>query len=81
MNQISRIYTKAYSNTPAAISADNELSEIIRREVLGGVMEDATLTKEDCSELVFMASSYGEEYGFMSGFRYALALVFESLCN
>lgn len=81
MNRISRIYTKAYSNTPAATAVDNELDEIIRSDILDGVSQDARLTKEECSVLVYAASSHGEEHGFVSGFQYALALIFESLCN
>lgn len=81
MSQIDRIYSKAFANTPAARSADNELSTIIEKEVLSGINPDARLSKEECSELVFAASGCGERQGFISGFRYAVKLISECICN
>lgn len=61
MNRINRIYTKAYSNTPAATAVDNELDETIRSDILDGVSPDARLTKEECLVLMYAVSSHGEE--------------------
>ena len=33
------------------------------------------------TDLVFAGSSYGQMQGFESGFRYAMTLIAESLCN
>lgn len=82
MTRIENIYRKAYSGTPAATADDNTVGEAVREQVereksrAGG-----TLSEDEWSDLVCLGTSYGQEQGFKSGFRYALALIFESLSN
>ncbi len=40
-----------------------------------------TLSEDEWSDLVCLGTSYGQAQGFESGFRYDLALIFESLSN
>lgn len=46
MSRIGKIYTESYSKSSAAISADSELTEIIREEIVAGMDEPDNMTKE-----------------------------------
>ena len=78
MEQIRTIYREVFSKSPAAIGADQKLTEEIEeRKRRAG----QALTEEEWTDLVFAGSSYGQIQGFESGFRYAMTLMAESLCN
>lgn len=81
MTRISQIYKTAYSNTAAAISADRTLTERINREVIEPVHSFVELKENQYTDLIFAGSGIGQEQGFQEGFRYALALIFESLAS
>ncbi len=80
MSKLQDIYQRAYNNTPAATVDDNTVGEAVREQIereksrAGG-----TLSEDEWSDLVCLGTSYGQAQGFESGFRYALALIFESL--
>ena len=82
MSKLQDIYQRAYNNTPAATVDDNTVGEAVREQIerdksrAGG-----TLSEDEWSDLVCLGTSYGQAQGFESGFRYALALIFESLSN
>ena len=80
-SRIENIYTESYSKSSAAISADGELSEIIREEIVDRLEAPASMTKEYVADLIYAGSSYGQKAGFESGFNYAMSLIFESLVN
>lgn len=79
MTRINKVYANAYNKTPAAIVADNELSEQIRKELVDKMKKPDSLTEEAIADLIYAGSSYGQAQGFESGFKYAMALIFESL--
>lgn len=79
MTKISGIYTELYGKTPEAIATDTELSDKIKEEILDPVEDFSKLTRQECEDRVFFGSSYGQKQGFESGFKYAMALIFESL--
>ena len=82
MSKLQDIYQRAYNNTPAATVDDNTVGEAVRAQIereksrAGG-----RLSEDEWSDLVCLGTSYGQAQGFESGFRYALALIFESLSN
>ena len=82
MSKLQDIYQRAYNQTSDATVDDNTVGEAVRKEVereksrAGG-----TLSEDEWSDLVCLGTSYGQAQGFESGFRYALALIFESLSN
>ena len=82
MSKLQDIYQRAYNNTPAATVDDNTVGEAVREQIereksrAGG-----PLSEDEWSDLVCLGTSYGQAQGFESGFRYALALIFESLSN
>lgn len=79
---IRSIYQKAYSNTPAATEADSLLGEKVREQMeMRKARTGGTLSQEVWSELVHLGASYGQEQGFESGFKYAIRLIVEALCN
>ncbi len=79
---IQSIYQKAYSNTPAATKADSILGEKIREQMeVRRARAGGTLSQEAWSDLVHLGASYGQEQGFESGFKYAMRLICEALCN
>lgn len=78
MEQIRTIYREVFSKSPAALGADQKLTEEIEeRKRRAG----QALTEEEWTDLVFAGSSYGQIQGFESGFQYAMTLMAESLCN
>lgn len=82
MNQIRIIYREVFSKSPAAIGADQNLTEEIEQEIEERKRRAGqALTEEEWTDLVFAGSSYGQIQGFESGFQYAMALMVESLCN
>ena len=78
MSKLTDIYERAYNNTPAATVDDNTVGEAVREQIereksqVGGSLSD-----DKWSDLVCLGTSYGQAQGF----KYALALMFESLCN
>ena len=82
MSKLQDIYQRAYNQTSDATGDDNTVGEAVRKEVereksrAGG-----TLSEDEWSDLVCLGTSDGQAQGFESGFRYALALIFESLSN
>lgn len=82
MSKLQDIYQRAYNQTPAAAADDNTVGEAVREQIereksrAGG-----TLSEDEWSDLVCLGTSYGQAQDFESGFRYALALIFESLSN
>ena len=82
MEQIRTIYREVFSKSPAAIGADQKLTEEIEQEIEERKRRAGqALTEEEWTDLVFAGSSYGQIQGFESGFQYAMALMVESLCN
>ena len=82
MEQIRTIYREVFSKSPAAIGADQKLTEEIEQEIEERKRRAGqALTEEEWTDLVFAGSSYGQIQGFESGFQYAMALIAESLCN
>lgn len=81
MTRIGSIYTESYCKSSAAISADSELTETIQSQIVDGLVEPSTMTKESVADLVLAGSSYGQKGGFESSFKYAMALIFESLAG
>lgn len=79
MGRVERIYSAAYNNTPAARESDGRLTDIIHEKVLAGMKDINNMSLEDCTDLVFAGSSYGQAEGFVCGFRYAVALILECL--
>lgn len=77
MIRIENIYERAFHELPEARTDDKALEEEIREylDTVNWPVKD----REELEDLVFAGSSYGQHSGFISGFRYALALVFESL--
>lgn len=82
MTRIENIYSKAYSGTAAAFSDDNTVGEAVKEQIQKEKERVSRgLTEDEWSDLVSLGTSYGQAQGFKSGFRYALALIFESLSN
>ena len=82
MEQIRTIYREVFSKSPAALGADQKLTEEIEKEIEERKRRAGqALTEEEWTDLVFVGSSYGQIQGFESGFQYAMALMVESLCN
>ncbi|GAA0243381.1 hypothetical protein GCM10008922_00680 [Faecalicatena contorta] len=81
MAKVGRIYTESYSKTYDAISADNELTEIIETEIISKMKSHENMTMEYITDLIFAGSSCGQKCGFESGFKYAMSLIFESLIS
>lgn len=82
MEQIRTIYRDVFSKSPAALGADQKLTEEIEQEIEERKRRAGqALTEEEWTDLVFVGSSYGQIQGFESGFQYAMALMVESLCN
>ena len=82
MSKLQDIYQRAYNNTPAATVDDNTVGEAVRAQIeREKIRAGGTLSEDEWSDLVCLGTSYGQAQGFESGFRYALALIFESLSN
>lgn len=82
MSKIKEIYSEAYARTPAALANDNIVGEAVREQVkLAQQQKGSILSEEEWSDLVCLGTSYGQEQGFKSGFKYALSLIFESLSD
>lgn len=79
MSTVGNIYTESYSRSSAARSADEELTEIIEKEIIDGIGDSADITRETVTDLVFAGSSTAQKQGFESGFKYAVSLLLESL--
>lgn len=77
MTRIENIHERAFHELPEARTDDKALEEEIREylDTVSWPVKD----REELEDLVFAGSSYGQHSGFISGFRYALALVFEGL--
>ena len=82
MSKLQDIYQRAYNNTPAATVDDDTVGEAVREQIEREKSRSSgTLSEDEWSEQVRHGTSYGQAQGFESGFRYALALIFESLSN
>lgn len=82
MSKLQDIYQRAYNNTPAATVDDDTVGEAVRAQIEREKSRAGGPLSEDAwSDLVCLGTSYGQAQGFESGFRYALALIFESLSN
>lgn len=77
MTRIENIYTRAFQELPETRSEDDALTEELK-EYLENVKWPVS-SREEMEELVYAGSSFGQKRGFISGFRYAIALIFESL--
>lgn len=77
MTRIESIYQRVFHELPESRSADSELEEQIKAEVEN--IDCPEEEKERISEIMFTGSSYGQASGFVSGFRFAMALILESL--
>ena len=74
MNIIKQIYQSRISETIEVLSSrelDNRIYQMIERENIE--------EKEYLSDLFFEAGNYGQEDGFIVGFRLAVALMVECL--
>lgn len=77
MSRIGNIYESAFFELPQARADDMELEKELKE-----YLETASWPVESWEELkdmVFAGGSYGQKRGFISGFRYAIALLLESL--
>lgn len=81
MTRIGNIYTESFGKLPDAMTGDKKLTEMIQKEVIDKLGEPSGITKEGLADLIYAGGSCGQKCGFESGFRYALALIFESLNN
>ena len=82
MSKIKEIYSEAYARTPAALADDNAVGEAVNEQVkIARQQNGGALSEEEWSDLVCLGTSYGQEQGFKSGFKYALSLIFESLSD
>lgn len=77
MTRIEEIYSRVFHELPDSKPGDDELHEQIKAEVAS--INCSGEEKERLSEIMFIGSSYGQASGFVSGFRFAMALMFESL--
>lgn len=78
ISRIQEIYKEVYRKSSMADIKDEQLSEKVE-EHLSKVTDYQSLTEKEIGDLVFVGSSEGQAQGFQEGFRYAMALVFESL--
>lgn len=78
ISRIQEIYREVYRKSSMAEIKDRQLSDIIQRR-LEEIPDHENLTRQAIGDLVFAGSSEGQAQGFREGFRYAMALVFESL--
>lgn len=78
ISRIAEIYQEVYSKSSMAEIKDKQLSDIIQKR-LEEVPDHENFTRQTVGDLVFAGSSEGQAQGFREGFRYAMALVFESL--
>lgn len=78
ISRIAEIYQEVYSKSSMAEIKDKQLSDIIQKR-LEAVPDHENFTRQTIGDLVFAGSSEGQAQGFREGFRYAMALVFESL--
>lgn len=82
MSKLQDIYQRAYNNTPAAAADDNSIDEEIREMIeYEKNQADGTLSEDKWSDLVYYGAGCGQARGFESGFKYALALIFETLSS
>lgn len=77
MTRIESIYKRVFHELPESRQEDDALAARIKEEVES--MEGDPEEKERLSDIMFIGSSYGQVSGFISGFRFAIALMFESL--
>lgn len=77
MTRIESIYKHVFHELPESRPEDNELAKRIKEEI--ECMEGDPEEKERLSDIMFIGSSYGQASGFISGFRFAIALILESL--
>ena len=77
MTRIESIYKHVFHELPESRQEDDRLTEVLKEELanMTGDQEE----KERLLDIVFTGSSYGQTSGFVSGFRFAIALIFESL--
>lgn len=77
MARIESIYKRVYHELPESRQEDERLAERIKEELEN--VECDPEDREKLSDIMFIGSSYGQASGFISGFRFAMALILESL--
>lgn len=77
MTRVENIYKRVYHELSESRQEDERLNERIKEEIKN--MECDPEDWEKLSEIMFIGSSYGQASGFISGFRFAIALILESL--
>lgn len=77
MARIESIYKRVYHEIPESRQEDERMAERIKEEIEN--MDCDPEDKERLSDIMFIGSSHGQTSGFISGFRFAIALILESL--
>lgn len=77
MGRIEDIYRLVFQDLPDSQAMDNKLSERIEAEI--NRMDIDQEDKEKATDMMYAGSSHGQAIGFISGFRFAMALIIESL--
>lgn len=80
IDRIGTIYEEIYGKSTMADIEDKRLSEKVN-ELLTDADNCGKLNREKVYDLVFAGSSTGQAHGFREGFRFAFALIFESLVD
>ncbi len=80
ISRISAIYQEAYSKSSMADIKDKKLSDELQKE-LDSITDYGALTRDEIEDIICAGSSMGQAQGFREGFRYAVALLFESLIS
>ena len=77
MTRKEHIYAQAFQSLPEGQAADEGLSDEIKEYLQNVILP--VQNRAELEDLVYAGSSYGQKSGFVSGFRYAVALLAESL--
>lgn len=77
MRRIEDIYRLVFQELPDSQAMDHKLSERIEAEING--MNIGPEDKDKAADMMYAGSSHGQAIGFISGFRFAMALIIESL--
>ena len=81
MEQIRTIYREVFSKSPAAIGADQKLTEEIEQEIEERKRKSRTSPHRRGMDIRYLPAAVTAVQGFESGFRYAMTLIAESLWN
>lgn len=80
ISRIAAIYQEVYSKSSMAEIKDKKLSEALQKEI-DNIPDYKALTRDEIEDIMYIGSSTGQAQGFREGFRYAVALLVESLIS